>query len=422
MGENTRRDRRTKVLSMTVRYRSATLGEFIEHHSYDVSRGGMFIKTPSPFPPGTLLKFEVKIAEEQRVMQGVGRVVWKRDERAPESEEPAGMGIKFIKIDEASRTVIDKLVEERGDGTKGAFDNSPEPKQAKMFPESEGELPAPEDRTVLKPAHQLLQDALKVTGADAPGGDDATQANGGDSSEEKGREPSIQEEPASRRAAAEQEKKKAATALANAAKTDDEGGGGRAVLSVLAAALVAGGIYVATKPSAAPTPTRETDSPALSASDSPSLAQEAAETDPEDLEQPTARQAQSESATGGSTADASPSGGSPDDEAKLPSAAEAAPATAPRTVTKPKPSPRPRPAAKPRPTKNATAPPKSPVASPSEPKVDAPSQPVTPTVAAPVSPSSESASSPETAPPGTGQASSPGPNQASADEAPEASP
>jgi hypothetical protein len=71
MGENARKNPRAKVLSMTVRYRSATLGEFIEHHSYDVSSGGMFIKTPSPFPPGTLLKFEVKIAEDQRVMQGV---------------------------------------------------------------------------------------------------------------------------------------------------------------------------------------------------------------------------------------------------------------------------------------------------------------------------------------------------------------
>lgn len=29
---------------------SATVDEFIEHHSYDVSRGGIFIKTPSPSP------------------------------------------------------------------------------------------------------------------------------------------------------------------------------------------------------------------------------------------------------------------------------------------------------------------------------------------------------------------------------------
>ena len=103
MGQQYRKDPRAKVLAMTVRYRSATLGEFIEHHSYDVRRGGMFIKTPSPFPAGTLLKFEVKIAEEQRVLQSVGRVVWKRESEGVGEDEPAGMGIKFIKIDDASR-------------------------------------------------------------------------------------------------------------------------------------------------------------------------------------------------------------------------------------------------------------------------------------------------------------------------------
>jgi uncharacterized protein (TIGR02266 family) len=139
---------------MTVRYRSATLGEFIEHHSYDVSRGGMFIKTPAPFPAGTLLKFEVKIAEEQRLMQGVGRVVWKREGDQAGENAPAGMGIKFIKIDEASHAVIERLVENRGHGGPSAFEQSSPvvpPKSQRMFPEraplastpAEGEAPPP---------------------------------------------------------------------------------------------------------------------------------------------------------------------------------------------------------------------------------------------------------------------------------------
>ena len=101
MSQDTRKDPRAKVLTMTVRYKSATLDEFIEHHSYDVSRGGMFIKTVSPFPPGTLLKIEVRIAGDQRVMQGVGRVVWKRESGEARDGAPAGMGVKFIKIDDA---------------------------------------------------------------------------------------------------------------------------------------------------------------------------------------------------------------------------------------------------------------------------------------------------------------------------------
>jgi uncharacterized protein (TIGR02266 family) len=127
MNQDTRKDPRAKVLTMTVRYKSATLDEFIEHHSYDVSRGGMFIKTPSPFPPGTLLKFEVKIADEQRLMQGVGRVVWKRESNDSNDTRPSGMGVKFIKIDDESRRTIERLVEVRGDGAN-AFDQGSAPR------------------------------------------------------------------------------------------------------------------------------------------------------------------------------------------------------------------------------------------------------------------------------------------------------
>src|SRR5262245_39717154 len=216
MAQETRKDPRAKVLTMTVRYKSAALDEFIEHHSHDVSRGGMFIKTPSPFPPGTLLKFEVRISGDQHVMQGVGRVVWKRESTEVHDGAPAGMGVKFIKIDDASRTVIDQLVTrsggalsafERGGGNDAATAtpiaapaaakpaaaagaSAPNLRKATMiglgamgaegeeaakvlseppqgfFPQgSDGiEEPAPEDRTVMKQAAELLQDALREAG------------------------------------------------------------------------------------------------------------------------------------------------------------------------------------------------------------------------------------------------------------------
>ena len=210
MSQETRKDPRAKVLTMTVRYKSATLDEFIEHHSYDISRGGMFIKTPSPFPPGTLLKFEVKIADEQRLLQGVGRVVWKREKSAsPGEESPSGMGVKFIKINEEAQALIQDLTGRRS--AAGAFeagggdadvDSLPTPgapggsapmgprkgtmlglgsissaaenlsppesgKDTKFFPDSgssEADMPAPEDRTVMKQTAELLRDALREAG------------------------------------------------------------------------------------------------------------------------------------------------------------------------------------------------------------------------------------------------------------------
>ena len=188
MVENSRKDPRAKVLSMTVRYKSATLDEFIEHHSHDVSRGGMYIKTPQPFPPGTLLKFEVKIGADQRLMQGVGRVVWRRQSDEATESHPSGMGVKFIKLDEESKALIGQLVTARP-GETSAFDEVPAsadlplhsasepPLQAvpaavgNFFPTSDDDdvaPPAREDRTVMKQAAELLQEALREVGTSTP--------------------------------------------------------------------------------------------------------------------------------------------------------------------------------------------------------------------------------------------------------------
>src|SRR6185436_16866004 len=115
MTQDTRKDPRAKIVSLNVRYKSATVDEFIENHSHDVSKGGIFIKTSTPFPQGTLLKFEIRLAGDQAVIAGVGRVVWKREAAQSGADRPAGMGVKFIKIDESSRQVIDKLVGAKSD-------------------------------------------------------------------------------------------------------------------------------------------------------------------------------------------------------------------------------------------------------------------------------------------------------------------
>jgi len=74
------------------------------------------LKTPSPFPPGTLLKFEIRIQDEQAVLAGVGRVVWKRETNETTDALPGGMGVKFIKIDDKSKGVISRLVDAQGGG------------------------------------------------------------------------------------------------------------------------------------------------------------------------------------------------------------------------------------------------------------------------------------------------------------------
>ncbi|MGK4004117.1 TIGR02266 family protein [Sorangium sp. So ce1036] len=228
MAQDTRKDPRARVLQMTVRYKSATVDEFIEHHSHDVSRGGIFIKTPSPFPAGTLLKFEIRLQDEQTVIAGVGRVVWKREPAQASDAQPSGMGVKFIKIDEKSKAVISRLVDaqqgagsafeagitDRSDLGDEAQDGATAPQQAEpaapkaaaqvrrastmlglgaigaspkadaaagqgdsmkkadpaeagsFFPKTnpEKEMPPPDERTMMKQAAELLKQALAEAG------------------------------------------------------------------------------------------------------------------------------------------------------------------------------------------------------------------------------------------------------------------
>ena len=51
---DTRKDRLAPV-SLKVRFKCATLDEFVEQYAQDISRGGIFIKSKKPMAVGTLL-------------------------------------------------------------------------------------------------------------------------------------------------------------------------------------------------------------------------------------------------------------------------------------------------------------------------------------------------------------------------------
>ncbi len=192
--QESRKDPRSKILNLTVRYKSATVAEFVEDYSYDISRGGLFIKTNSPFPNGTLLKFEVRIGEEQTVIDGVGRVTWRR-ERNLGPGKPAGMGIKFIRIADECVQVIQNAVDKHADqggqfedgareqglslseppanlrSSAGANEDSEPAPVPRMFPKASqsapgSELDDPSDQSMLFQSTELLKAAMSKV---APG-------------------------------------------------------------------------------------------------------------------------------------------------------------------------------------------------------------------------------------------------------------
>ncbi len=167
---DTRKDRRAPV-SLKVRFKSATVDEFVEQYAMDISRGGIFIKSKSPMPIGTLLKFEFQLKDESRLIHGVGRVVWKRD--GGEEDKPPGMGIKFIKMDPQSRSLVEQIVSQRGD-SPGEFEQGRKKvksvKKTQAFfpaPLPQDQLPAPEDSTQVRHASEFLAEALSAGDEDA---------------------------------------------------------------------------------------------------------------------------------------------------------------------------------------------------------------------------------------------------------------
>lgn len=98
------------VVSLVARYRSPTTFEYANESCSDVSVGGMFINSAAPAATGTLLKLEcdTDTGNAESKIRGVARVVWLR--REPSEHGPAGMGVKFVKLEAGSRELIEEIV------------------------------------------------------------------------------------------------------------------------------------------------------------------------------------------------------------------------------------------------------------------------------------------------------------------------
>jgi uncharacterized protein (TIGR02266 family) len=155
-----RKDRRT-LLSLKIRYKSATLKDFIERYSMDISGGGVFIKAKKPLAVGTLLKFEFVLQDQSSLIHGVGRVAWRREEVEATENNPAGMGIKFIKMDPESRAVVQRIVDERA--RPGVFDRGKE--GVSVQPQEVSEPPEGADSTRVSHVSEFLVSAFETGGA-----------------------------------------------------------------------------------------------------------------------------------------------------------------------------------------------------------------------------------------------------------------
>lgn len=74
----------------------------------NVSSTGVFIETPNPFPPSSLIEFDFHVPGRPETVHATGLVRWVNDGR--HDDLPVGMGIEFSHVSASIRTNIQKMV------------------------------------------------------------------------------------------------------------------------------------------------------------------------------------------------------------------------------------------------------------------------------------------------------------------------
>jgi len=124
MSAEKRGDLRVPV-ELRLRLAYGSIADFVERWAMNVSKGGLFVRTLDPSPPGTELLLEITIATGEPVIHGRGVVRWTTPPSAPgEPPHEPGMGVKFLALSAESQALVDALVER---GASAASTEPPRP-------------------------------------------------------------------------------------------------------------------------------------------------------------------------------------------------------------------------------------------------------------------------------------------------------
>lgn len=106
---------RRKAERVVINHEFRSIEEFITEYVSDISRTGVFIRTDDPLPPGTKVDLRFTIIDEDfEVIEGVGQVV--RVVAVGGNAVP-GMGVSFIELTPASRSLVDRVMQKRAAAT-----------------------------------------------------------------------------------------------------------------------------------------------------------------------------------------------------------------------------------------------------------------------------------------------------------------
>ena len=91
-------------LNVLVQYRFDTFEDFLAEYSLNISPGGIFIRTSVPREEGAIIYLQFALRDGSKLIEGMGRVV--RVNTTDNPHRPAGMGVEFTNVDDASMELI----------------------------------------------------------------------------------------------------------------------------------------------------------------------------------------------------------------------------------------------------------------------------------------------------------------------------
>ncbi|MCP4203499.1 MAG: hypothetical protein GY769_16395 [bacterium] len=108
-------------LNRAVQLRFSKFQDFLTEIAGNISPGGMFVGSENPQPPGEQFEFECSLADGYPLVSGRAEVVWVR-RLSMSADEPCGMGVRFLDLNEGSEELIRRIVEERLKAGDSTFD------------------------------------------------------------------------------------------------------------------------------------------------------------------------------------------------------------------------------------------------------------------------------------------------------------
>jgi uncharacterized protein (TIGR02266 family) len=103
----------SNALTLRIRFKSASLEEFISRYAVDVSPGGIFIRTKQPVEVGTTLQFDFSLADGSSLLSGLGTVAWVRENDPARANNVPGMGLRFDKLTPESQHTHQTILAEK---------------------------------------------------------------------------------------------------------------------------------------------------------------------------------------------------------------------------------------------------------------------------------------------------------------------